>query len=716
MSAIPTVLPVPRPRPVGFVANNPGEVERAESMTFDSLAHLLGEVKAGKKAGHGWVPADIPRGRRLKEQVRSVSWLVFDVEARAENVKGADGEIQHDEYGDNVKRSIGPEPPALDELVAELEIRGWRACLHTSYSHSLEHSRYRVVFDISRPITPGELQALTIHLAGMLGLSDCYDNCSAEASRLYYLPRCPEPRLELFQCRLTNGDPLPIDTLLHDAQRAEEALRKALERATARQASGRGEVIEKFNAHHDVGKILEQHGYLSKGRGRWLHPDSTTGDPGVRLLPESTAVYSSHGNCALNDGHAHDAFDVYRLLEHGGDLTSAVREVARMLGLNKTTPTSITTSTTTLKANAEEGNPPSTRFRPMSVEELLEQPEPGWLVHGLLPRIGVAQLLGESHAGKTFAALHLAAAVAQGVPWFNQDIDAPACVVYVSGEGSLRRRVKAHLTHYGLKPADLERLRLLERAVNLLDATQVDELLFHLHELKQRFDGLGLVVLDTYARMTPGGDEGRQHTGLAVSTCDRLRDELGCCVLLLHHPGYSNSERGRGHSSLYAALDTEITLATASKGCDAVRTLTVSKNRDGEADKVFGAFQLEVIEVDIDAKGRPSTSCAVLALDDEQIPQAAPRRAKRTPREAMLLQALNEELDDREARITATTKHIQVGAKIDQNLAREDGVRQRFYAKLGDVNQPHHVYRRARESLTGKRLIGSAEGVLWLAD
>ena len=103
-------------------------------------------------------------------------------------------------------------------------------------------------------------------------------------------------------------------------------------------------------------------------------------------------------------------------------------------------------------------------------------------------------------------------------------------------------------------------------------------------------------------------------------------------------------------------------------------------------------------------------------LDDDQIPQAAPRRAKTTTRQAMLLQALNEELDDREARITATTEHIQVGAKIDQNLAREEAVRQRFYAKLGDVNQPRHAYQRARESLTRKRLIGSAEGVLWLAD
>ena len=104
------------------------------------------------------------------------------------------------------------------------------------------------------------------------------------------------------------------------------------------------------------------------------------------------------------------------------------------------------------------------------------------------------------------------------------------------------------------------------------------------------------------------------------------------------------------------------------------------------------------------------------SLSVPAVPQAAPRRAKTTPREAMLLQALNEELDDREARITATTKHIQVGAKIGQYLAREDGVRQRFYAKLGDVNQPRHAYQRARESLTRKRLIGSAEGVLWLAD
>lgn len=70
-------------------------------------------------------------------------------------------------------------------------------------------------------------------------------------------------------------------------------------------------------------------------RKRWLHPNSTSGLPGVRLLPDSNPerIFSSHSNDPLNDGHAHDAFDCFRILEHGGDFKAAVREAARLLGM-----------------------------------------------------------------------------------------------------------------------------------------------------------------------------------------------------------------------------------------------------------------------------------------------------------------------------------------------------------------------------------------------
>lgn len=95
-------------------------------------------------------------------------------------------------------------------------------------------------------------------------------------------------------------------------------------------------VIHAFNEAHDVGAILERHGYRAAGR-RWLAPDSSTGIPGVALLSESDAqrqiVFSHHGSCPLADGQAHDCFDVWRILEHGGDMRKAVKSAAKILGM-----------------------------------------------------------------------------------------------------------------------------------------------------------------------------------------------------------------------------------------------------------------------------------------------------------------------------------------------------------------------------------------------
>jgi hypothetical protein len=48
--------------------------------------------------------------------------------------------------------------------------------------------------------------------------------------------------------------------------------------------------------------------------------------------------FSHHGSDPLADGHAHDAFDVFRILEHGGDFDAAVRVAASQLDLDRSTP------------------------------------------------------------------------------------------------------------------------------------------------------------------------------------------------------------------------------------------------------------------------------------------------------------------------------------------------------------------------------------------
>ena len=93
-------------------------------------------------------------------------------------------------------------------------------------------------------------------------------------------------------------------------------------------------MIASFNESVSLPDLLERHGYVRQGT-RYLAPTSTSGTPGVTLFQDADAplrCYSHHASDTLADGHAHDAFDVYRLLEHGGDVQQAVRHAATLLG------------------------------------------------------------------------------------------------------------------------------------------------------------------------------------------------------------------------------------------------------------------------------------------------------------------------------------------------------------------------------------------------
>lgn len=92
----------------------------------------------------------------------------------------------------------------------------------------------------------------------------------------------------------------------------------------------RPSVIDEFNRCHDVAELLRAHGYIKRGN-KWLYPQSSTGLPGVTI--SEGKVYSHHGADPLANGHQNDAFEVFCLLEHGGDQSKAVKDAARMLGM-----------------------------------------------------------------------------------------------------------------------------------------------------------------------------------------------------------------------------------------------------------------------------------------------------------------------------------------------------------------------------------------------
>ena len=317
------------------------EQSGSSPLAWPDLVELLSTPTVGEKDGPALIYSDIDPGRRSKDRARSVSALVLDLEAKTEKERDPDGQ----ETGRLL--ATGIEPPPLPDLLDEIEGYGWRCVANTSYRHlapeilpaDVEHHRYRVVFALSRPLALGEVKPLGLYVASVLGVSECLDTSGLDPVHLHYLPRVPQDRLCHFQARAVEGEPLDVDRLLEDAK-----LDEAMER-TARQDAARAQstaqdgtsVIAAFNAAHDVGELLKRHGYIPKKRRRWLYSKSSSGLPGVRRLSGTGKIYSSHSGDPLADGHPHDAFDVYKILEHGGDQRAAVREAACRLGLSRAT-------------------------------------------------------------------------------------------------------------------------------------------------------------------------------------------------------------------------------------------------------------------------------------------------------------------------------------------------------------------------------------------
>lgn len=93
----------------------------------------------------------------------------------------------------------------------------------------------------------------------------------------------------------------------------------------------RGGLVGWFNEQHRVQEILERNRYRPL-RGKYLSPDSASGNAGVYLFQDDNGFWMcfSHHADVLGDGRAHDAFDSFKLIEHNGSFEVALGEVRRL--------------------------------------------------------------------------------------------------------------------------------------------------------------------------------------------------------------------------------------------------------------------------------------------------------------------------------------------------------------------------------------------------
>ena len=187
----------------------------------------------------------------------------------------------------------------------------------------------------------------------------------------------------------------------------------------------------------------------------------------------------------------------------------------------------------------------------------VDEADNSWVLEGILS--GLSLLFGPSGSKKSFLAIAWGAAVATGKAWCGHKTDPTypggAPVLYIIGEGGLgpvARRIREALREIGADPKATP-FYAVPQAVSIaepIDAAALREVLEEMDPPPH------LVIIDTLSQCMPG-DENKQEVMQAfVKACNVIKEDFGCCVLIVHHTPESEANRPRGSTVLLSAVDT----------------------------------------------------------------------------------------------------------------------------------------------------------------
>lgn len=329
--------------------------------------------------------------------------------------------------------------------------------------------------------------------------------------------------------------------------------------------------------------------------------------------------------------------------------------------------------------------------------DMVPQLERPYLVKGWLDQGGVSVLYGPSNAGKSFLALDMAHHVAKGRSWGGRRTR-KGRVLYVAAEGggSFANRVAA-----------LDDPEFFVYCAPLT-LTGRDGAAAPLAEVAQHLAAVGgapfsLIIFDTLARVMGGLDENTApDIAQLVAGLDLIRRATGAHVMLVHHTGKDAARGARGHSSLRAAIDTEIELTRDEVG---QITAEVTKQRDGPTGYRF-AYTLRQVELGRDQDGDPVTSCLV-----EPVETARAGHAEVTGSARVALDLLDKVLA--EAGEIHRKPHYPSGRGVALDRWRDACLEAGSLSASDNRETQLKAFRRAREGLEVSRLIVVRDELVW---
>jgi len=199
--------------------------------------------------------------------------------------------------------------------------------------------------------------------------------------------------------------------------------------------------------------------------------------------------------------------------------------------------------------------------RILSLTEMSRRPLSQEVIPGVLDE-GVVLLVGKEGHYKTFLACRMAMHVACGVPWLGQTVER-GLVIYCIAEGAsfFTYRVTTLVDQMKMWMG-LAQVYIYPHSFSLMATPsgepnhEMVQFMERVHAVEdERKEKCRLLVIDTLSRFMPGGDENDQAAASGVvKNVEWLREQVGGCILLLHHMR-KGGDMVRGSTVFTAAAD-----------------------------------------------------------------------------------------------------------------------------------------------------------------
>jgi hypothetical protein len=269
-------------------------------------------------------PVQVPKGSNL------TPWcLASTLKSRKQEEQAAKGHY----------RFLWGDVDATTKTMAEHSIpivhkilNGANVEIYSSRSATKDRQKFRILIPVSVYLTPTEWQICQKALGNQMrahGIEP--DEVAYGLQQPMYLPNWGAFYETISMRGWRKLQPLldwkgPIADVVADLINAdqEEAARKqaAIARKATITPSSGSDVIGAFNRANSVSDLLLQAGYENRGDD-WKHPNSQTGSYSARVWDGVRVSTVSTSDPLWAEGKSHDAFGVFTILFHGGDVKKA---------------------------------------------------------------------------------------------------------------------------------------------------------------------------------------------------------------------------------------------------------------------------------------------------------------------------------------------------------------------------------------------------------